>query len=257
MIRKQISNAAAVSVLVALCAVPALAATPAGTPPDGPAAGSPSVPVDSDLQLQSEQQKVLYALGLALSHTLDRMSLQQAELAYLVAGLQDGVLDRPARLSFDEYAAKVEDLARQRLASASEREKVQAQQFLTRMAAEPGAMRTESGIVILPQREGTGPMPARTDTVRVNYEGTLPDGTVFDSSIRRGTPATLPLDEVLPCWTEALQRMKVGGRVRVVCPPSSPTAARVAGDPTQQRARLRHPPAGDRRRADGGAGEAR
>jgi FKBP-type peptidyl-prolyl cis-trans isomerase len=169
--------------------------------------------------MQSEQQKVLYALGLALSKTLDRMNVQEAELAYLVAGLQDGVLGRPPRLSLEEYNEKAQELARERLASASEREKARARQFLVKMAAEPGAERTESGIVIVPQREGTGPAPARTDTVRVNFQGTLPDGTVFDSSLRRGRPAILPLDEVIPCWIEALQRMKVGGRMRVACPP--------------------------------------
>lgn len=218
MIRKQISHAIAGGALLCLLAAPAFSSGPAGPPRDGPGGGSATVSVDGGLQLDNEQQKVLYALGLALSQTLERMSFQERELGYLFEGLQDGVFGRPPRLSLEEYARKVEDLARERLASASERAKIEAQQFLARMAAEPGAVRTESGIVLVQQEEGTGPSPSRIDTVRVNYEGRLPDGTVFDSTGQRGRPATFSLDEVIPCWAEALQRMRVGGRMRIVCP---------------------------------------
>ena len=65
---------------------------------------------------------------------------------------------------------------------------------------------------------GTGPSPAATDTVRVHYHGTLPDGRVFDSSVDRGQPASFPLDQVIPCWTEGVQRMRVGEKARLVCP---------------------------------------
>lgn len=80
------------------------------------------------------------------------------------------------------------------------------------------ATKTASGIVITTIKEGTGATPATTDTVKVNYEGTLKDGTVFDSSYQRGKPATFALNQVIPCWTEVVSHMKVGGTVSVVCP---------------------------------------
>jgi FKBP-type peptidyl-prolyl cis-trans isomerase FkpA/FKBP-type peptidyl-prolyl cis-trans isomerase FklB len=72
--------------------------------------------------------------------------------------------------------------------------------------------------VVIPLKVGTGPSPAATDKVKVHYHGTLTDGTVFDSSVQRGEPITFPLDGVIGCWTEGVQKMKVGGKARLVCP---------------------------------------
>jgi len=78
---------------------------------------------------------------------------------------------------------------------------------------------TDSGLRITTLREGAGESPAASDTVRVHYHGTFEDGEVFDSSVERGQPAVFPLYRVIPCWTEGLQHMKVGGKARLVCPP--------------------------------------
>ena len=85
-------------------------------------------------------------------------------------------------------------------------------------AAEPVEVRTPSGIVITTLKEGTGASPKSTDTVKVHYRGTLLDGKEFDSSYGRGQPATFPLNRVIPCWTEGVQKMKVGGKAKLVCP---------------------------------------
>jgi len=82
----------------------------------------------------------------------------------------------------------------------------------------PGAVTTSSGLVYRELRPGTGESPRATDTVKVNYRGMLIDGTEFDSSYKRNEPAEFPLDRVIPCWTEGLQRMKVGGQSQLVCP---------------------------------------
>ena len=92
------------------------------------------------------------------------------------------------------------------------------QAILDKAAAEKGATKTASGLVIVPIKAGTGASPKATDRVKVHYHGTLADGTVFDSSVQRGEPATFPLNGVVPCWTEGLQLMKVGGKSRLVCP---------------------------------------
>ena len=86
-------------------------------------------------------------------------------------------------------------------------------------AKEAGAVVTESGLVYRPMKQGTGVQPAATDTVRVHYKGTFPDGKEFDSSYNRGQPAEFPLNRVIKCWTEGVQLIKVGGSARLTCPP--------------------------------------
>lgn len=81
-------------------------------------------------------------------------------------------------------------------------------------------VKTPSGLVYTELKAGKGPSPTATDTVKVNYRGTLADGKEFDSSYKRGQPAEFPLNRVIPCWTEGVQKMKVGGKAKLVCPPS-------------------------------------
>ncbi len=85
-------------------------------------------------------------------------------------------------------------------------------------AAVPAEQKTASGIVITTLKEGTGASPKATDTVKVHYRGTLMDGKEFDSSYKRGQPASFPLNRVVPCWTEGVQTLKVGGKAKLQCP---------------------------------------
>lgn len=96
-------------------------------------------------------------------------------------------------------------------------------------AKEPGAVVKPSGLVFLSQRDGSGASPGPTDTVRVNYRGTFPDGREFDSSYKRGEAIEFPLDGVIKCWTEGVQLMKVGGKARLTCPPGIAYGTRGAG----------------------------
>ena len=91
---------------------------------------------------------------------------------------------------------------------------------LQAQATEPREEKTASGIGITTLKEGTGANPKVSDTVKVHYRGTLENGQEFDSSYKRGQPATFPLTRVIPCWTEGVQRIKVGGKARLVCPPN-------------------------------------
>jgi FKBP-type peptidyl-prolyl cis-trans isomerase FkpA len=90
--------------------------------------------------------------------------------------------------------------------------------YLEKAAAEPGAVRTASGLVYRELKAGSGASPSASDVVKVHYRGTLVDGTEFDSSYKRNEPATFPLNRVIPCWTEGVQKMKVGGKSQLVCP---------------------------------------
>ena len=161
---------------------------------------------------QTDEQKALYALGVAMSQNLTSFSLSDAELEFVKAGLADGAKGKtPANYDPQPYFAKLTEMQKTRSAAAG---KV----VLDKAAAEKGAKRTASGLVITTIKEGTGASPKATDTVKVHYHGTLPNGKVFDSSRTRGEPAEFQLDGVIKCWTEGVQTMKVGGKATVICP---------------------------------------
>jgi len=106
-------------------------------------------------------------------------------------------------------------------------------------AKEAGASVSKSGLVYRSLNDGTGASPVASDLVRVHYRGTFPDGREFDSSYKRGQPAEFQLNRVIPCWTEGVQRMKVGGKARLTCPPSIAYGERGAGGAIPPNATLR------------------
>lgn len=166
----------------------------------------------------NDDQKTLYALGLAISQSLGSFTLSESELDLVKSGLTDGVLKRPPKVDLQAYGPKIQQLQQTRGAAAAEVEKKAGAAYLTKAAAESGAKKTESGAVITTIKEGKGANPKATDTVKVHYHGTLIDGTVFDSSVKRGEPATFGLNQVIKCWTEGVQQIKVGGKSKLVCP---------------------------------------
>ncbi len=169
-------------------------------------------------KLDTEDQKTLYALGLILGRNLKPFALTADELAIVKAGISDSVTDAKPQVELETYGPKVNDMAQKRQAAAGEVAKKSGQDFADKIATQKDATKTPSGIVIRVITPGAGPSPAATDVVKVNYEGKLVDGTVFDSSIKRGQPAEFPLNGVVPCWTEALQKMNKGEKAQVVCP---------------------------------------
>jgi FKBP-type peptidyl-prolyl cis-trans isomerase FkpA len=169
-------------------------------------------------ELKTEEQKTFYALGLALSQNLAPFNLSEAELELVKSGLTDGLLNRPRKVDLPAYAPKLQELQQSRLAVAASSEKKASQAFLDKAAGEKGATKTASGVIVTTVKPGTGPSPTASDKVKVHYTGTLIDGTVFDSSVQRGQPATLPLDGVIKCWSEGIPTMKVGGKAKLVCP---------------------------------------
>jgi FKBP-type peptidyl-prolyl cis-trans isomerase FkpA len=105
-----------------------------------------------------------------------------------------------------------------------------AQNAVTNAAAqEAGAQVSPSGMVYRSLKDGTGASPKASDKVKVHYRGTLPDGKEFDSSYKRNEAIEFPLNRVIPCWTEGVQRMKVGGKAKLTCPPATAYGERGAG----------------------------
>lgn len=179
---------------------------------------TPRYVVAASPEPSSDEQKTFYALGFVMSQSLANFSLSEAELEMVKAGLTDGVLKQTPKVDLQEFRSKIQQLQQARAAVAAEAEKKAGSAFLAKAAAEKGAVKTDSGLVISTLKPGAGESPKATDTVKVHYHGTLIDGTVFDSSVERGQPAEFPLNRVIPCWTEGVQRMKVGEKSRLVCP---------------------------------------
>jgi FKBP-type peptidyl-prolyl cis-trans isomerase len=167
---------------------------------------------------QTDTDKTLYALGVALGTNIREFSLTADEIALVTDGLRDSVLNNALKVDMPTYGPRIQFLAQERANAAAGAEKQAADAWLAEQAALPGAERTASGVVIIPMTEGTGANPTAESTVRVHYHGTLRDGTVFDSSVQRGEPISFPLTGVISCWTEGVQKIKVGGKAKLVCP---------------------------------------
>jgi FKBP-type peptidyl-prolyl cis-trans isomerase FkpA len=172
-------------------------------------------------EMKTEEQKTIYALGLAMSRPLKVYDLSPEELELVKKGLVDGLMERPA-VELDTYGPQFQPLA-------NKRKELYHKNLLVKVAQEPGAVRLPSGVVYKEISAGSGGRPRASDTVKVHYRGTLTNGTEFDSSHKRGQPASFPLNGVIRCWTEGLQRMKVGGKAQLVCP--SDTAYGEKGSP--------------------------
>ncbi|HYO58227.1 FKBP-type peptidyl-prolyl cis-trans isomerase [Archangium sp.] len=167
---------------------------------------------------QTDDQKTFYALGLTLGRQIQVFDMTPEELEYVKAGLTAQVTGKEPAVDVQAFGPKLPELARTRSTARAEKEKEKSKAFLETAAKEEGAQRTESGLIFKSLQEGTGAQPGATDIVKVNYRGTLPDGKEFDSSYKRNEPAQFPLNGVIKCWTEGVQKMKVGGKAKLVCP---------------------------------------
>jgi len=177
-------------------------------------AAAPAGAVD----LKTDDQKTIYAMGAYIAQRLKPLALSPEEVELVVAGVQDTLLGREIKVNLEQQSQSFQAFAQGRQSIAAEAEKKKSAEFLAKAAQKPGVKTTESGLIFEDLTVGTGPSPKPTDNVKVHYTGTLIDGTKFDSSVDRGQPASFALNGVIPCWTEGLQLMRVGGKARLVCP---------------------------------------
>jgi FKBP-type peptidyl-prolyl cis-trans isomerase FkpA/FKBP-type peptidyl-prolyl cis-trans isomerase FklB len=166
----------------------------------------------------TDEQKTLYALGLAISQSLGSFSLSESELDLVKSGIADGVLKKAPKVDLQTFGPKIQQLQQARASVVAEAEKKAGAAFLAKAATESGAKKTESGAILTTIKEGNGATPKVMDTVKMHYLGTLIDGTVFDNSAKLGEPATIRLNEMSKCWVEGMQQMKVGSKSKLVCP---------------------------------------
>ncbi len=174
-------------------------------------------------------EKISYALGMVIGHNLKGMNVTGLDATDFANGVADVLSGRGAALGDEEARRIVSEYLQQCEASRSEAARKAGEEFLAANAWKEGVTVLPSGLQYLVLSEGTGRRPAATDSVKCHYEGTLIDGTVFDSSYRRGEPATFPLNGVIAGWTEGLQLMQEGAKYRFFIPYRLGYGARGAG----------------------------
>jgi FKBP-type peptidyl-prolyl cis-trans isomerase len=204
----------------------AQAAQPAQAPAAQPTAGKPESPED----------RFSYAIGMNLGRSLKANEVK-VNMDLLLKGLHDGIGGGQALLTDEEMQAAVQSVQQQVMAqqetkrkAEGEKNKVEGEAFLAKNKERAGVKTTASGLQYEVLKEGTGANPKATDTVTVNYTGTLRNGTKFDSSVDRGQPATFVLNQVIPGWTEGVQLMKVGAKYKFYIPAALAYADRGAGN---------------------------
>jgi FKBP-type peptidyl-prolyl cis-trans isomerase len=184
----------------------------------------------ADTETMSEDDKVFYYLGTMMGRNLNTLNPSEAESEMIVRGLKESLAGEAEKLSDTVYTQKLNEISQRRLVANTQKEVVEAKAYLEKMAAEKGAITTESGLVYLEIEAGTGVQPGATSAVKAHYKGMLRDGTVFDSSYERGNPLSISLNQVIPCWTEAIAMMKEGGKSKLTCPSSIAYGSRGSGN---------------------------
>lgn len=188
---------------------------------------------EAPISALTDDQKAIYAFGVAAgqqtAQQTRQLRLTPEEIEAFQRGFDDALTGKEPAVKIADYEEKFQALAQARLQAGADEAKKAGADFLASAAQEQGATKTDSGLVYKTLTPGNGKSPKATDTVRVHYHGTLPDGKVFDSSVDRGQPAEFALNRVIPCWTEGVQRMKVGEKAKLVCPAELAYGDRGAG----------------------------
>lgn len=199
-------------------------AAPAADAKAAPAAGSKAA-------FKNDDQKSAYALGASLGRYMENSLKEQEKLGIkldkdqLIAGVQDAFADK-SKLSDQEieqtlqaFETRVKTSAQAKMEKDAADNEAKGKAFRDKFAKEKGVKTAKSGLLYKVEKEGTGDAPKDSDTVVVNYKGTLTDGKEFDNSYTRGEPLSFRLDGVIPGWTEGLKNIKKGGKIQLVIPP--------------------------------------
>jgi len=167
----------------------------------------------------TDDDKMIFAVGEILSGSIKPFAFSEHEMDLVLQGFDAGMHGKKTGIDADSYRAKIQALLTDRMTKGVAAAKSAGQAYRDKAAAVKGATKTPSGVIMTTLRPGSGPSPGAEDTVKVEYEGQLIDGTVFDSSKQHGQPLTFKVSGVVPCWTEALQHMSAGAKIKLICPP--------------------------------------
>lgn len=164
----------------------------------------------------------LYLLGFMSGRNLATYSLSKSELKQVIQGVEDAAAGKKAKIEpSPAYGQKLQEMAMTRWKKKADAEKIEADKFLAKETAAPGVRKLADGVWIKTTKPGTGAAPSSADTVKAHYEGRLRDGSVFDSSRKRGVPLEFPLANVIPCWQTAIAAMKTGETAVIYCSPAA------------------------------------
>ena len=173
----------------------------------------------SEVKLETEEDKTFYTIGTWLGAKLVNLDPTERELNAVIQGIRDTAKKKKPAVDVSKYHRNAQELFRSRLTKGAERSKKQGSEYVENFIKE-GAKKTASGLAYKILKEGTGNPPKPTDQVEVHYHGTLTDGTVFDSSVEKGKKVSFALNRVIRGWTEGLQLVKPGGKIKLVIPSS-------------------------------------
>lgn len=186
-----------------------------------------------EIELKTDEQKVSYGFGLQFGQQLKRNNFEGMDLAAVLAGVQHWYDNEQALMSDEELNPSYQVIQERQQAKAAEmaqKREALAGQFMQANAEREEVSVTESGLQYEVLESGSGPKPGAQSMVVTHYHGTFVDGSVFDSSVERGSPAEFGVHQVIPGWTEALQMMSVGDKWRIACPPNLAYGEQGAGD---------------------------
>ena len=170
---------------------------------------------------KSEKEKVSYAIGIQLGTSLKRSGISDLDYKVMTQAIQDAVSGAELKVSPQEMQAAMQSLQKKQMEerkAQGEQAKKKGAEFLEKNKKEKGIKTTQSGIQYKVVTEGKGAKPQATDRIVAHYEGTLIDGTVFDSSYKRGQPATFPVNQVIKGWQEIIPMMPLGSKWKVYIP---------------------------------------
>lgn len=182
-------------------------------------------------KFKSSEDQAAYALGASLGRYMDNSLKEQEKLGIklnkdqLIAGVQDAfannskLSDQEIEATLQSFEARVKQAAQTKMEQEAKDNAAKGDKYRADYAKEKGVKKTANGVLYKVDKAGTGKAPTDTDTVVVNYKGTLVDGTEFDNSYKRGEPLSFRLDGVIPGWTEGLKHIQKGGKIQLVIPP--------------------------------------
>ena len=180
-------------------------------------------------QKMEKMDSLSYSLGVLIAQNFKQQGLEEIQTADLANAISDVLAGEP-KMTVDEANALFGDHMQKKQKEQHANNTAAGEKFLAENAKRPEVITLPSGLQYEILTEGTGPKPSATDKVTTHYHGTLIDGTVFDSSVERGQPATFPVNGVIPAWVEALQLMPTGSKWKLYCPHELAYGERGAGN---------------------------